>query len=95
MALTLDEKGELRWAVLGFLYDHQASNPWPEDALLRLLLHERRVASTEVTRQDLREALAMLQGFLFVQDVSAADPLNAMHRWIITADGVITHERKQ
>jgi hypothetical protein len=90
--LSFEQKGELRWAVLAFLYERQVRSPWPEDALLKHLNDSRSLLFT-ISLQDLRETLAMLEGLGFVANAGRLDPLNTAGRYAITPNGIITHER--
>jgi hypothetical protein len=89
-SLSFEQKGALRWAVLRFLYERQALAPFPEDSILFHLTHDRRVDFAPAP-PDVREALAILQGFAYAEDV--ADKLSAIRRWRITAEGALAHER--
>lgn len=92
MTLTIEQKGDLRWALLRFLYERQHRQPWPEAGLLFQFNHERFLPN-EIDRQDLREALAFLQGLKFIVNAAASDPMSVGGRWSITPEGAITHER--
>lgn len=91
MSLSFEQKGDLRWATLRFLYENQGLAPWPEDQVQFRLTHDRRVPFA-FDRQDLREGLALLQGLNLVE--MPTDRLSAVRRWNITAEGVLAHERE-